>query len=103
MKGGDDLLALIVRGHDLPFQTEQGVPEDLLATQLSPPTHHGENTATAVLGWFAVLSQKSKLVVSTILFSTWMSLLLFGWTFGGAVYLLLLACLVLFPWKALKA
>jgi hypothetical protein len=56
-----------------------------------------------MLGWFAVLSQKSKLVVSAILFSAWMGLLVFGWTFGGTVYLLLLASLILFPWKSLKA
>jgi hypothetical protein len=32
-----------------------------------------------------------------------MALLLFGWTLGGAVYLLLLASLVVFPWNALKS
>ena len=51
----------------------------------------------------AMLSQRSKLVTSAVLFSAWMALLLFGFTFGGTVYLLLLASVVLFPWKALKS
>jgi hypothetical protein len=32
-----------------------------------------------------------------------MALLLCGWTFGGATYLLLLASVVMFPWKALRS
>jgi len=48
-----------------------------------------------------VLSPISRLAISAILFSAWMALLFFGWTPGGAVHLLLLASLVLFPWKVL--
>ena len=32
--------------------------------------------------------------------SAWLVLLFAGWTLGGAVYLLLVAALVLFPWRA---
>lgn len=50
----------------------------------------------------AVLTPIPRLVISAALFSAWMALLFFGFAFGGAVYLLLLASLALFPWKALK-
>ncbi len=33
------------------------------------------------------------------LLSLWLVLLFAGWTLGGAVHLLLLAALVLFPWR----
>lgn len=35
-------------------------------------------------------------------FSAWMLLLFSGWFFGGAVHLLLVAALVLFPWRWLR-
>ncbi|MFP3941034.1 MAG: hypothetical protein ACLF0P_12055 [Thermoanaerobaculia bacterium] len=35
--------------------------------------------------------------------STWMVLLFAGWIGGGAVHLLFLASLALFPWRALAA
>jgi len=38
-----------------------------------------------------------------ILFSSWMALLFAGFAFRGGVHLLLLAALVVFPWKALAA
>jgi len=39
--------------------------------------------------------------VALLLFSSWMALLFAGFAFRGGVHLLLLAALVLFPWKAL--
>ena len=78
------------------------MPENLLATQLSPRRHGAENTAIAVLVCLPVLAPTPRLVASAILFSAWMALLFFGHTFGGTVYLLLFASLALFPWKALK-
>jgi hypothetical protein len=36
-----------------------------------------------------------------ILFSSWLALFFAGFAFGGGVHLLLLAALILFPWKAL--
>lgn len=36
------------------------------------------------------------------LLSGWLALLLLGHAFGGAVYLLLLAALVVFPWRELR-
>ena len=39
--------------------------------------------------------------VALLLFSSWMALLFAGFVFRGGVHLLLLAALVLFPWKAL--
>ena len=77
--------------------------EDLLAAELPPLRHHGENTATAVLTCRSVLNPTSRLVLSALLFSGWLALLLFGYTFGGAAYLLLPASVVLFPWKSLRA
>ena len=50
-----------------------------------------------------VASQTFRLVASSALLSAWLFLLLIGWTFGGAVYLLLPASLVLFPWRALRS
>jgi hypothetical protein len=42
-------------------------------------------------------------VVASALLSAWLILLLAGWSFGGAVYLLLAAALILFPWRQLKS
>jgi hypothetical protein len=39
--------------------------------------------------------------VALLLLSGWLALLLAGWTAGGAVHLLLVAALVLFPWRGL--
>lgn len=39
--------------------------------------------------------------LALLLFSGWMGLLFAGFAFGGAIHLLLLAALLLFPWKAL--
>jgi hypothetical protein len=36
------------------------------------------------------------------LLSAWLVLLLLGWSAGGAVYLLLVAALVVFPWRELR-
>jgi hypothetical protein len=38
--------------------------------------------------------------VALVLFSGWMALLFWGFAFGGGVHLLLLAGLILFPWRA---
>ena len=39
-------------------------------------------------------------VLALVLFSSWLALLFSGFAFGGAVHLLLLAALGLFPWRA---
>ena len=44
-----------------------------------------------------------RLVTSVALISGWLALLLLGWSAHGAVYLLLVAGLALFPWRALGA
>ncbi|MEA2599480.1 MAG: hypothetical protein QOF89_472 [Acidobacteriota bacterium] len=38
--------------------------------------------------------------LALVLFSSWLALLFSGLAFGGAVHLLLLAALGLFPWRA---
>jgi hypothetical protein len=43
------------------------------------------------------------LLASAVLLSSWLLLLLLGYTFGGAVYLLLAGSLALFPWRHLKS
>jgi hypothetical protein len=40
------------------------------------------------------------LVLSVVAFSGWLGAFLAGWSFGGAVHLLLAAALALFPWRA---
>jgi len=42
-------------------------------------------------------------VISSALLSAWLILLFTGWSFGGAVYLLLAASLALFPWRRLRS
>lgn len=44
-----------------------------------------------------------RLAASFALLSAWLVLLLMGWAFGGAVYLLLAAALAVFPWRELSA
>ena len=44
----------------------------------------------------------ARLALSFGLLSAWLALLLLGWSFGGAVYLLLVAALALFPWRLLR-
>ncbi|HEV7785369.1 MAG TPA: hypothetical protein VGQ28_08535 [Thermoanaerobaculia bacterium] len=39
-------------------------------------------------------------IFGLILISAWLALLFSGLAFGGAVHLLLVAALVLFPWRA---
>jgi len=43
-----------------------------------------------------------RILISTVLLSGWLILLFVGWTLGGAVYLLLVASLAVFPWKTLR-
>ena len=43
-----------------------------------------------------------RVVLALALFSTWMVLLLLGSPLGKAVYLLLVAALVVFPWRLLS-
>ncbi len=38
-------------------------------------------------------------LLALVLFSSWLALLFLGLAFGGAVHLLLLAALGLFPWR----
>lgn len=38
-------------------------------------------------------------LISAGLLSLWLLFLMIGWTLGGAVYLLLVVSVVLFPWK----
>jgi len=94
---------MIARSHNLSLETKQGMPENLFGSQLSPRHHDDENTAIAVLICLPVLAPTPKLVISAVLFSAWMAMLLFGWIFGGAIHLLLLASVALFPWKVLKS
>ena len=41
----------------------------------------------------------ARLTLSVALLSAWLILLLSGFALGGAIHLLLLASLVLFPWR----
>ena len=50
-----------------------------------------------------VLNPTRKMLLSVGLLSLWLVLLMLGHTFGGAVYLLLIAALALFPWRALRS
>jgi len=50
-----------------------------------------------------VPSPAARAVISSALLSAWLILLFIGWSFGGAVYLLLAAALILFPWRQLKS
>ncbi|MDX1502706.1 MAG: hypothetical protein R3325_10125 [Thermoanaerobaculia bacterium] len=45
------------------------------------------------------MSPASRTLLSAALLSAWLMLLFTGWTAGGAVHLLLLAALLLFPWR----
>ena len=56
-----------------------------------------------VLTCFAVRSPAARAVISSALLSAWLILLFTGWSFGGAVYLLLTAALVIFPWRQLRS
>jgi hypothetical protein len=44
----------------------------------------------------------ARAVSALLLFSGWMALFFAGWTAGGALHLLLLAALALFPWGLLR-
>jgi hypothetical protein len=44
-----------------------------------------------------------RLLLTAGLLSTWLALLLLGWSFHGAVYVLLVAALAVFPWRLLRA
>jgi membrane protein implicated in regulation of membrane protease activity len=44
-----------------------------------------------------------RLALAAGMLSTWLALLLLGWSFHGAVYLLLAAALAVFPWRLLRA
>ncbi|HEX9943930.1 MAG TPA: hypothetical protein VGG03_18105 [Thermoanaerobaculia bacterium] len=48
-------------------------------------------------------SPTARAALALLLFSSWLALLFAGFVFAGAVHLLLLAALILFPWRALKA
>ena len=43
----------------------------------------------------------ARLALSFGLLSAWLALLLLGWSLGGAVHLLLVGALALFPWRRL--
>ena len=45
----------------------------------------------------------ARLALSFGLLSAWLALLLLGWSLGGAVYLLLVAAVALFPWRLLRS
>jgi len=79
------------------------MPENLFTTELPPGRHDAENIAIAMLICHLVLTPTVRLILSTVLFSAWMTLLLFGWTFGGLAFLLIFAAVPLFPWKSLKS
>ena len=44
----------------------------------------------------------ARLTVSVALLSTWLILLLSGFALGGAVHLLLVGSLALFPWREVR-
>lgn len=48
-------------------------------------------------------SDTARLIAACVAFSAWLGLLLWGHTLGGLVYLLFVAALVLFPWRALRS
>jgi hypothetical protein len=45
------------------------------------------------------LQAMTRAALSFALLSSWLVLLLAGWSLGGAVYLLLVAAVVVFPWR----
>ena len=53
-----------------------------------------------MLHWLTRLSPTLRAALALLLFSVWLALLFAGFAGGGAVHLLLLAALALFPWKA---
>jgi hypothetical protein len=56
-----------------------------------------------MLHWLTRLSPTLRAALALLLFSAWLALLFAGLAGGGAVHLLLLAALALFPWKAAAA
>lgn len=46
-----------------------------------------------------MLQPTSRAALAALALSSWLVLLLAGWSFGGAVHLLLAAALLLFPWR----
>jgi hypothetical protein len=49
------------------------------------------------------MSPMARLAVSVALLAAWLVLLLAGIALGGAIHLLLVAALALFPWRAAAA
>ncbi len=49
------------------------------------------------------LGPNLRMLLAGSCFSAWLVLLLSGHRFGGAIFLLFLAALVLFPWRAVTA
>jgi len=56
-----------------------------------------------MLHWLTRFSPALRAALALLLFSAWLALLFAGLAGGGAVHLLLLAALALFPWKAAAA
>jgi hypothetical protein len=56
-----------------------------------------------MLHWLTRFSPTLRAALALLLFSAWLALLFAGLAGGGAVHLLLLAALALFPWKAAAA
>jgi hypothetical protein len=56
-----------------------------------------------VIAPFSQLPPVARAAAALLSFSAWVALLFAGFAGGGAVHLLLLAALVLFPWKAAAA
>lgn len=48
------------------------------------------------------MPSSGRLLLSAGLLSAWLVLLFSGWSFGGAVHLLLAATLAVFPWRELR-
>ena len=44
-----------------------------------------------------------RLLAAATALSAWLILLLVGWNLGGVVHLLLVAALVAFPWRSVRA
>ncbi len=94
------------------------VPAQHLAVDLTEPRtvderargieSHGPNPPVAhepggpVLASLAVPSENQRTVISFTAITAWLTLLLVGLAFGGAVHLLLALALLTFPWRRLR-
>ena len=55
-----------------------------------------------MLAFPAVTKSDTSATIAFAALSAWLGLLLMGWTLGGAIHLLLVLAIVLFPWRRLR-